>query len=269
MPEGGMSVDRPDGPRREPLRRHARLERHDRVCRARRGNCARHLGDRSDGHHSASCAREERTSLDVSARRRRAGERLLRERCGGFRANRVAEYAPIDSVNTAATAFSRDWVYLGAHNTPKIVAAPLAGGSFVEVVTGGEAYVWSMTADDDRVYFTSGGGGSTLYSCPANGQPCLPRLDLSPGQGITGKPRAVHFAAGRLFIQTGAGELVSCDPKACSGKVDLLATETAFDDRWRLTGTNIAVDAQAVYYVAREGMQEASFTYVVKRVARD
>lgn len=71
------------------------------------------------------------------------------------------------------------------------------------------------------------------------------------------------------------GGLFACPKAGCpstgptSAKVDLLATETAFDDRWRLTGTNIAVDATAVYYVAREGLQEASFTYVVKRVARD
>lgn len=180
----------------------------------------------------------------------------------------VADYPASDGTNAAATVFAKDWVYLGAHNVAKIVAAPLAGGgAFTEVVIGGGNYVWSMTTDGDRVYWTNG-AGSSVDSCVANGQLCQPRPDLAMGDTIVGQPRAVHFADGLLFIQTSAGELASCDPKtSCKQTVKVLARETAFADYWRLAATNIAVDADAIYYVAREGT-DGSFTQVVKRVAR-
>lgn len=178
----------------------------------------------------------------------------------------VAEYAPIDGPNARPTALAKDWVYLASINQPRIVAAPISGGAFTEVLSSGNIFVSSMTTDGERVYFSSYG---TVSSCTANGKACSPRLDLSAKEKTTGGVVSVHWAAGRLFMRTDKGELAACDPTtSCASTVHVIAREEGFANAWSAEGVNIAVDERAIYYVATRSGGEAGITYVVKRIAR-
>lgn len=171
------------------------------------------------------------------------------------------------TANVDNTAYSKTHVYLGAHNDVRaIYAAPLAGGSFTEVLTTTEAYVASMTSDGDRVYFVGPGGG--VFSCQGDGNACGVRNDLAPGGGkFAGEAKLVLAADGALFIETSGGDVLECAPNDCANTVKVLAHETELATDWHFSGHNIAVDAQAVYYVTRE-RADGGPTFSVKRVAR-
>jgi hypothetical protein len=176
----------------------------------------------------------------------------------------VAQYAS-QTVNTDNTVFTKTHVYLGAHNFGSLLAAPLAGGSFTEVLSGD--VVGAMTTDGDRVYFSDSSG--PVYSCAGDGNLCVRGTVLVPDPKLGGAPQLLFAAQGRLFIETAGGALVSCDPANCTATAIVLAKEDALATEWHFSGYNIAVDAQSVYYVARKSVSGGDPKYVIKRVARE
>lgn len=183
-----------------------------------------------------------------------------------------------DTLNPDPTVFTKTHVYLSILNTGAIYAAPLTGGApdggtFSEVLAEGKVYTASMTTDGDRVYFASTLGASGISSCAGDGQPCAIRIDVVADGKLPGAPVMVLAADGLLFIETARGDLVSCDPKSCADTITPIVHENAFASEWSTSGHNIAVDGQAIYYVAKEAAPGPDggdvAEHVVKRIARE
>jgi hypothetical protein len=189
---------------------------------------------------------------------------------GIYRADLVAQgYQDIafytGNENAENTVFTNTHVYLGAHDMPMIVAASLGGGSFIPVNTS--ELVSTMTTDGNRVFFSDGAG--PIFACNGDGNTCAQTTVLQVDAAFGGAAELLYAADGRLFFETAGGMLVSCDPNDCPGTAKILAHEDAFATEWHFWATNIAVDAEFVYYVARKGAVDANPTYFVKRVARE
>jgi hypothetical protein len=186
---------------------------------------------------------------------------------GGFQ--HIATFTADGTKNADNTVFTKTHVYLGTHDVPLVAAAPLAaGGGFSEVLSTNDAYVGSMTTDGDRVYFVRGGGGP-IFSCQGDGAACSLKTELPANHArFAGSPKVILAADGLLFVETTEGDIVSCVPNDCPNTLAPIAREPLLATDWHFSGHNIAIDANAVYYVARES-SDASPPFVIKRVARE
>lgn len=84
---------------------------------------------------------------------------------------------------------------------------------------------------------------------------------------VTDSP-TIH-SNGDLFMETSGGDLIGCRTSGCPASVKKLAHENAFAESNRVSGSNVAVDANHIYYVARDGDPDAgTATYRLMRLPR-
>ena len=158
---------------------------------------------------------------------------------------------PNEVHNTGPTAVTKDRVFLGAYNTGVILSCALSACSSWDTFRkNDDAYVVSIATNDERLFWV--GINAKLSSCSAKQSPCTELSeDLSPadvGAGIA----HVAYGRGLLVVGTDRGELYACDPMDCRRTRRLVVQEPALEKRFILDGNNIVVDADAIYYVARD-----------------
>lgn len=173
---------------------------------------------------------------------------------------KIATYDPPSAgtpVNTAAMAVAGGNVFLGSHNTGRIVACPIAGGPCADVVTTIEGLVTSTFAvSSDRLHWL--GDKGKLESCATTPPYVVDHEDLA----TNGTPLAIAASAdGQLVIGTDLGEIIECTAKNCLTTKRVLAMGKPV-----VAGpaaNTLVVDASYVYWVTLE-----SSIYRVMRVAR-
>ena len=141
-----------------------------------------------------------------------------------------------------------DRLYLGSHSNGLIVSCTKKDCvNWTTVSSDPIATVVSMATDGKRIFWTNFG---SLHGCAADGSPCSINEELEPAQLGSAKAVSVAYAAGALYIETDAGDILSCDPGACASKVTKVAHETKLDVTWSFFGHTVTADDRAVYWAA-------------------
>jgi hypothetical protein len=173
------------------------------------------------------------------------------------------------TVNTDWTVVTDQTIFIGAHSVGGILMCPKTGGDFTYFLQGNDNqhYVWSMATNDANIFWVD--SADRLISCPATGNGCSPTIVLtSTNAAYAGGIRTVIHSNGDLFFETSGGDLVGCKASGCPGSVKKLAHEDVFAESQRVSGTNVAADANHIYYVARDGVPDAGATYRLMRLPR-
>lgn len=175
------------------------------------------------------------------------------------------------ATNTDWSVVTGQKIFLGSHSNGGIFVCPKSGGSFTYFLqgNGNEHYVWSMATNDTTLYWVD--SADRLASCPAGDATCsTPTIVLTkPNPSYAGGIRTVLHSNGDLFMETSGGDLIGCKATSCPSSVKPLVHENAFAQTWRVTGSNVAADANHIYYVARDGDPDAgSVTYRLMRLPR-
>jgi hypothetical protein len=177
---------------------------------------------------------------------------------------------PTAGLNTDWSVVTTERIFLAAHSVGgSIYYCPRDGGDFAPFLTGqgSETYVLSMATDDTNIYWVDANG--SLWSCPASGTSCNPTALLTTANAPAGaKIITVLHSSGDLIVETSAGDVVGCKASGCPGTAKPLVHEAALANGWGVAGSNVAADANAIYYVARDGVPDAGATYRLMRLPR-
>jgi hypothetical protein len=176
---------------------------------------------------------------------------------------------PESTVNTDWSVVSTDRIFLGAHNFGAIYSCPRIGGSFTTYLENGDqSWVFAMATDGANLYWVDLLG--RLNTCSANPASCTnPTTIFGPSSTLfAGSPSLLAESAGDLFILTSGGDLVGCKATDCPNTVKVLVHEPAFALEMRAGSSNLAVDDEDIYYVARDGAYDAGAPYRIMRLPR-
>jgi hypothetical protein len=163
-------------------------------------------------------------------------------RWDGVTATRVCSHA-VDGENIIPVAYTKDRVYSNSVNTGRLFTCSLADtdAPFAEFTK--DVYAAQITASADRLFWVVDG---TLYSC-ANGATCpTSTAELGKAEVPGGIVRATA-SGGELYLHTGDGRLLACDPSSCRLKRRVIADGLDFDSKTLPYAHDVATDDKAVY----------------------
>lgn len=162
----------------------------------------------------------------------------------------IARYDVVPTDNLRDFAVANGRVFIGSVD---LIRRCAADATSCTVVTSNAGNIIGMASVGPR-YFWVQSPGVDLLSCAGDDATCTPQAELGPAQLDGGRPLAVAFEAGRLYVTTSNGMIVECDPANCAGTTRRVAAgQNLYVRNENLLSQSVTADSEAVYWATVDG----------------